>query len=622
MKRATAISLTLLTCSVLANDVCSLKRANADKVVRLKNVPGYFFKVHPSGDYVTFIEGEHNSLVDMNTGKEFKTAGTIDPVWSPDGKFMTHPDQYGMKFFKGDDILKATLEGKPEEVKGVPTYLGGVYQSVGKVGDTYRVISDANGVSIVDYKFDSEPEQLNYPSRPCSNFNEMPTDLPMISKDGKYLSVYDKAANSTKIFKLEGKGCSLALDLGYGTGKVSFNADSSKIAFHVDQFAEFENGYFSGVTKDKVKNVVVLDLEKTSDGKLVPQKWALASNNIKPGNGGYYPDFDAAGNLFYMEDLDNNFQLVKTSLANLEFRPMESGLFKKPDCTDCKAKEIPTPTDVLAQMWSNICSQESALPKEFILALDGNACREMVEKFWVSSLNVKKESLLSTCPGTMGHAPVEVNQWDPNRKAKTEEIIQGKCLSCHKTSKSKEVEIPVKVWKTPSYYEIEAVTDVHKTEAIKLDSLTPATAAAMLNAITKGTMPKKEPLREEEKKEVSEYLRRKMLEGEIKTQIPEFNTVMRFSDEYLEYAREKVRAENPNANPEQLQFLDLYSNCMAGQKNCNEFFELYRPALAETAKGLPESKREKFVEDGIMEMRCNNLVEVTPLQCQRWYINK
>jgi hypothetical protein len=120
LKRAIAFSLSLLTCSAQANNLCSLSQRSAEKTVKIQGVPGYFFKVHPDGDLISFIDNGHNSMIDLGSGKEYPTVGYIDPVWSPDGKFLTHPgvapegeeegndSEPGIQFYPGDKIIEAT----------------------------------------------------------------------------------------------------------------------------------------------------------------------------------------------------------------------------------------------------------------------------------------------------------------------------------------------------------------------------------------------------------------------------------------------------------------------------------------------------------------------------------
>ena len=171
----------------------------------------------------------------------------------------------------------------------------------------------------------------------------------------------------------------------------------------------------------------------------------MASKNTSPGNGGYYPDFDKHGNIYFLEDQDNNFQFVKVAPESLEFRPMEIDLlFGKNHCVSCQGvSTAKSQTDILAKMWMDACPKENFLPlnhfRELVMAIDPLECKKMVNDFWLPSLGVTKDSLLSTCPQKLEHKAEEIGAWNPNQKLEAEALIKGKCISCHKASKTFEV---------------------------------------------------------------------------------------------------------------------------------------------------------------------------------------
>jgi len=626
-----------------------LRPASAEKTVKIKGVPGFFFKVHPDGDIITFIEAEHNTMIDLNTGVELPTVGNIDPVWSPDGKFLTHPgggseedaatktakeaaaaEEQGLQFYPTKDVVDATKAGKYKEIKGANSKLSGVYQSIGVNKDgSYNIISDADGVSMGNFNYSAEggPKLNGEIKKPCANYPEMGTDLPMISKDGKFLSAYDQKSKSTKIYKLQGKDCDLALDLGYGTGKVSFNKDSSQIAFHVDQFTEFQDGYFSGVGKDKVKNVVVLNLEESSNGSLKPTSWALASQNVKPGDGGYYPDFDKNGNIYYMEDIGNNFQFVKVNPKNLDFHDMESGLkFGKAHehTPECEASEAAS--DILAKLWKDVCAKENQLPldkyPELTAAIDPVECKKMVEAFYVDSLGTSKEELLKACPQKSLISPKEVGVWNLNQKNEAEAIIKGKCITCHRVAKTFEATDTLYVMTGPQAYSEEEVKYKKKIPAFNLETMDRSLANQMVAAIYSGKMPKKEPLSPDQKTLVLQYFQKRALDMDEKDEGNDFLNVRRYTEEALEVERQKVLQMNPDATAETKAYLISATDCLYGQKNCGPYLEMSAKSANLEAAALPEAERAKFVEDKLMQARCSNLIEVTPQQCQEWDQNR
>ncbi len=623
MKRVIAMSLICFVSSAAANDVCSLLAASADKKLKINGVPGYFFKVHPDGTYLSFIEHDHNTLLDLNSGKEFPMPGKVDPVWSPDGKFLTHPndDDYekGLKFYHGDDVMNAVKAGTHGRLIPFDSGIKGVYQSIGKVDKTYKIITDSEGLSLGNYDYTKNgPRLIGNIGKPCANVKDFKTDIPMISKDGKYLSTYDDSSQSTKIYKLNGLECELALDLGFPTGKISFNYDSSQIAFHIDQFSTFDDGYFSGVSQDKIKNVVVLNLDQPPTGKLVPSSWALASQNTRPGDGGYYPDFDKNGVIYFMEDIDNHFQIVQVSPKSLEFRQIEENvLFDKLNCANCNTlKSAPNPSIVLSQMWMTVCAKKNPIAlrdhSELVMSIDPVECQKMVKEFWVPSLGVELDKLLKACPQKAPHSPKVIGHWRPEDSSKAEAIIKGKCIICHTAPKEFLAEESMTVYTGPSQTEKRKMTYLKKVPAINLDDLDLKVYYKMFSAIQDNKMPKGNPLKAAEKRLVLDYLQRRKLDMDSRP-VYEFTSYNEYTEENLEVLRKEMIPVD--ASPEQKRNIILMINCDYGRKNCPEYLESYRPSIEEAANSLPENMRAQYIEREFLRLRCENLFEVTPQQC-------
>ncbi len=611
------MSLSLQTCLALANDLCKLREAPAEKKIRIVGVPGWFFKVHPDGKYLSFIGGKQNQLLDLQTGKPHKLSGEIDPVWSPDGKFMTHPARYsikqetGIQIFDATDILTKTLAGKSEDAKSVSSPLGGVYQSIGKEGDSYRMISDQDGVSMTSFRRgDSGSFEMGEVKRPCANFNFNDVDLPMISKDGRFISIHHVEQKRTKIYRLisDGTNCDVALDLGYSTGKVSFNMDSSQIAFHVEQFSDFQTGYFSGVGKDKVLNVIVMKISETNDGKIVPTAWAMGSQHTKPGDGGYYPDFDRFGNVYFMEDIGNNFQFVKVNNKTLDFRPMEKDLvFAKKDCVNCesdKEKSASAPR-LLADIWKNICGNDQMLSSELALAIDPKQCRNMVNKFYLKSMTVSKEALLWACPKPKSVIPKIVGKWDRNQKANAEQILTARCLGCHATARDYESEEYVEVETMPGKWETESVKIKKVLPPLKLDKLTADQIDLMSVAINNNVMPKGDPLPEAQKELLNEYFKKRLLDLDPPEEGPML-VVRNYSEEHLIPLRENAYAQTPGISDEQKKILALTINCTYGRLDCDEYIKFQQGTLELASKEMPERQRLEFIQAGLKKARCLN----------------
>lgn len=626
MRRAISTCLMFLSFSALAKtNYCEVTQINADKKIKISGVPGFFFKVHPDGETLSYIGYETNVLINLNDGTEHALPGNIDGVWAPDGAFLTTPGSkqdgkyhtQGIQVYPSPKIIEAAKAGTIDKADFSLVASDGVYQSIGKVGETYRMINDQNGVSLSQFSYQDEKATLLEPvKRPCSNIQNLGSDLPMISKDGKFLSVYNKTEKKTKIYKFKGEECSLALDLGMPTAKVSFNKDSSQIAFHIEQFGEFESGYFSGVTKDKLLNVVVLNLSEEGD-KLVPTSWAMASEHVKPGDGGYYPDFDREGNLYFMEDIDNNYQIVKVSPKKLDFYPMFKDLkFARGNCDNCEAKnaEKVTAVKVLSKLWAKMCPNLSGGP-ELIAAMNPESCRELVDKFWTQSLGVTKTTLAETCPGKkVSH--VEVGVWDPNQKGSAEHTIKGRCITCHTAPFETEVTAKLYIEKGEgATAEEKEITIKKKIPALNLDKLDMRSVAKMLNAIESEQMPKGDKLSPDEKKLIKDYLKKKVLDlGEY------------YPDDYLyirlypenELAALRKRSVRPEMKPDEKKRVELFVNCYYGQKSCKEMITSFQPLLVNASKKLDQKSRAPFIADMTMKLKCMNLFQVTTQQCLDW----
>lgn len=624
MKKVVAMSLICFALSAEANDVCKLLASSADKKIKIEGVPGYFFKVHPDGNYLSFIEFGHNTLLNLKSGKELPMPGLIDPVWSPDGKFLTHPDhrekKEGLQFYPAEELINAIQDGSYKKLNPFSSVMPGVYQSIGQQNGEFKIVSDHEGLSLGTYTYsDNEgPKLVSEIVSPCKNVPNFLSDLPMISRDGKYLSTYNSTSKSTKIYEINGINCKLVLDLGFGTGKVSFNFDSSQIAFHVDQFSDFQNGYFSGISKDKIKNVVVLNIEKALDGRLVPLSWALASQNTSPGDGGYYPDFDKNGLLYYMEDIGNNFQFVQVSPKSLEFRPMEEGLlFAKLNCDNCTTQNLKKkPSLVLSEMWMSVCAQENqtALNKhsELVMSINPVECQKMVREFWVPSLGVELNELLKACPQKSPSLPKVVGEWKTQQKRNAESLLKSKCITCHTMPQEVMVEEFITVYTGPNQSEKKKIRYEKKIPAIDLAKLDKRTYYKILSSIYEGKMPKGGPLKETEKKIIYDYLQKRSLDF-APQEIFEVSSYNQYTEENLEVLRNNYV---PNgSSPEVARNITLMVDCFYGQKNCNEYLESHRPNIEEASLQFPESQRQAYIEREFLRLRCENLFEVSPQQC-------
>lgn len=596
-------------------NVCNLRQGSFDTAVRINGLPGYFFKVHPDGKHIAFIENG-NRLIELSSGDQYQLPGGVDPVWSPDGKLLTHPgESEGMNFHHADAAIAAAKRGSPQE--SVPTSdprLQGVYQSVGQEGNTYSVLTDTQGASYGKYEIRNgvvtpvgEMQQL------CANIPDFPSDLPMLSKDGKYLSVYDSNSRSTKIFNVTNGSCSLAVDLGFPTGKVSFNADSSQITFHLDQFGEFDDGWFSGISKDKVKNVVALKLTKSGE-RLVPGDWSLVSRATNAGDGGYYPDYDAAGNIYYLEDQNNFFQFVKVRQNQLEWFPFDQQIFRTSgDCENCVAPPTRSPMEILSSMWGRVCDQAGINMTDsplHVTAIDPVECRAMVNRFWTRSLGVPKERLLNSCPRMNTEAGRVVGVWDTNRMASAEQLFNSRCLMCHSRPMDYDRRETIMVMTGPQTGTTgESFTVPSTLPKIDLNENDADTIERMRRAITSGTMPRGSSFTSDEQSMVDQFLERKLIDLPDSEEADGWSqTVNRYTPENLAVV---MAEELQSATSETPDAVRMRVNCFYGNTGCENYLRVFESQI----QSLPAEEREKQ----LTRMKCSVLTGITARECFDWF---
>jgi hypothetical protein len=612
---------TSLICASFSSsaDVCRLNESSFDRAVRINGLPGYFFKVHPDGQYLSFIS-EGNHLLDFNTGEELRLPGSVDPVWSPDGAFLTTPGENdsGMTIYKTGDVIAAAKAKEPNgAAEVIDGNLLGVYQSVGKKGNSYSIITDQNGLTLAQYQSSGgKLSSAGVPQKLCQNVGDFHSDLPMLSRDGEFVSVYDSSSRSTKIYHITGTDCELSVDLGFPTGKVSFNMDSSQISFHVDQFGDFDSGWFSGVSRDKVKNVVSVKLNRKGN-KLVPSEWSLVTSTTTPGDGAYYPDFDRQGNIYYLEDKGNFFQFVKVRPDQLQWSPFHSRLFNSsPDCEECGPKPSPSSLEVLASLWTSVCQSSGIdLSRTPVLAnaIDPVACRELVSSHWSASLGVSRDELLKACPKVRHSTGTVTGQWDTQKVASGEAIFKSRCLMCHTNPRSY-MESGSVTYRTGEDTMVTGETySFRKTiPAFNSDGLGQSHYVKMQNAISAGLMPKGSSLSYEDKQALNEFLNRKKVDGirdDGRYWTPD---VRRYSPENLAAELKRELDGYPEAPSEIRAQITRSVNCIYGNIDCDKW-------LVEFEQMMTEKDPQKH-EAQLMQMKCAVLAGgVTIHSCFEWY---
>jgi hypothetical protein len=682
-------------------NVCSLQATVTEHVVKINDIPSFFYKVHPSGKYISFIGSQGNQLLDMETGRTIPLPGGIDPVFTSDGKYLVVPmfrDEYKGPLSPGAQVLLydgSNLEMQASKMtfydantfvnrlknKKMPKVdpkefndslyrdevNNGVYQSIAAKKDgSYSLISDKRGVTIQNYKISKSGSSAGELISPCANITEFPTDLPIISKDGRFLSVNNTQTNSTQIYELlNNEECSLSLDLGFSTGKVSFNKDSSKIAFHMDHFNESTGGYFSGTPTDIIKDVYTMNLQHSKNDKgnvtLKPTTWAKVTNTERLGNGSYYPDFADNDDLFYLSDVENYFQFSKVNLNQLTYTPFDNyiDLTVKPkenSCTQLSDKALGK--FLLGQIWGKACAKlgdinvkDSAI---LSMSLDAKNCKDLVIANWdeafksqliksyaqkinLSSLaSLSKNDLIAACPSNKPAPQVHktVGAWDKRDAANFKEVLKQKCISCHSNTIEYKKEINAKVFydENGTFLKVEKTEVLRKMPAIDANNMDIKTANKLVTAVSnkdpKNRMPKGNSLKASEIQLFYDNAKILELSTKLNEELYEFDrplTVSTYSDEKIQnMIQEFKEAMSTNlSSGDKTISLEKYKKevlCQYKQSQCKELItdklQSKRMEVKALNKNISTLELDNLISRESIKLRCRYTFEVLFENCK------
>jgi hypothetical protein len=260
------------------------------KEVRLPFDASYFFKPDPNGEWVTFATIKVNHLYRLDTLVDRIIPGEVDPVPTPDGKYLTAPAP--LRFFALDRILSV-----PNPVHEAPAFTDDLfrdqYQSIGILSPGhYRVLAGwANAPQFRDY-VDSEKGLtpsggLKYL---CPRVNG---SLPIIAKDGKAIALRDNSAGKSRVYAIGDGGdrCDVKWDLGVSTGKLAFGFDGERIAFSAATVQTGAVGRFRDPG-----SLAFLDAYVCRTGRLACTR--LTDNAAKSDRS--FPEFFENGDVIYM----------------------------------------------------------------------------------------------------------------------------------------------------------------------------------------------------------------------------------------------------------------------------------------------------------------------------------
>ena len=513
MKVFVATALALLATGALAqtpeNPVCSLEETPALQRFELDGSPSWFISADPTGRYVGVIIGG-NHVYDLKApfvdGRPVKIGvpGGVDPVFTPDGAYLTLP---GGLFYPAD-VIRAEIgqrsDSTTQEVFDGESGAESAYQSVGMLpsdpgSSRYIFTSDVmEGDTNAELGFfiarvDKSTGQFTQEKAGelCANIAEGNT--PMLSNDGKFLSIMNPRTRSTQIYKIDVNGgpCTMMVDLGVPTGKVSFNFDPAnrKIAFHVDRHST-NTGWFSGLGNNISKDVYVMDFTVRDEGTQREQ-WEIGGVqrlgvHDEGGSGTYYPRFRLDGTLVAVtvepkvrqvngeQVVDRGYYLEVFNPANGRYnRAYRPDLMLAPMCGNRLKDDVFAPL-ALAELWRNVCGNAGLSDRYrdsllLVPSMSGPACRALVDRYWAEgragflastvlfdrftldmqqdevklgavgdiasarALAFGPEEIKAACPGDdrVAEVPTDVTTIEGDTQNPPEVTIMNKCGGCH-----------------------------------------------------------------------------------------------------------------------------------------------------------------------------------------------
>jgi hypothetical protein len=262
-------------------------KAAVTEVRRVETVRpvGFFFKPVPTTELVSYTSQNAAYLFDLGTKRELRIPGTVDPVPTPDGKFITRP---GLIFYPvstlstGDTTQFFADRELPDEYQTISIL------KQNRDAARYRVVTGwRTGLRLRDYDVtftrDGKPQQITPLGKPMVPCPDRVLVLPISSKGSREVGVFDRRSNTNRILEVTDDGkCVDVLDLGFASGKLSFNYDGSAIAFATSRIDVDAEGFMTQPEVAFYKDALVL-YRKT--GRIV----SLSHN--RPLRGMTFPDF-------------------------------------------------------------------------------------------------------------------------------------------------------------------------------------------------------------------------------------------------------------------------------------------------------------------------------------------
>jgi hypothetical protein len=278
-----------------------------DRKARITNVSavntprriGFFFKPITGTSLVSYNAQGVDYFFDTKTSREMRVPGHVDPVPTPDGRFLTLP---GLHLHP----IPSLLAGDHEPVFTDPQ-LPDEYQTASILNDfgnitRYRVVTGWNaGARFRDYdvKLNGTAAPTIAPvAPPFVPCKDRFLTLPINAKSGSEFGALDAAAKSNMIFDVTSSTtCAVKLDLGFVSGKISFSYDGAFIAFATSRINTDATGELIRPSDMFYKDALVLE-RKT--GRIINLSQNAAIEALT------FPEFQKDGSVMLLDQYGPN----------------------------------------------------------------------------------------------------------------------------------------------------------------------------------------------------------------------------------------------------------------------------------------------------------------------------